>query len=271
VTEPSYLQWGSPRQRGRGRRGSDRAESFGTVADDYDRFRPSYPDAMIDDLVALAPAAALDVACGTGKATTLLAARGLNVLGVEVDPRMASVARRQGLAVEVGAFESWDAAGRRFDLIACAQAWHWIDAATGIGKAADLLNSGGTLVPFWNYGELDERTQQAMDEVYERTAPRLSRSGGGGARGFDQLEEEHLPHLRGSGRFVSIETRCHPWERDYSAVEWTDMVQTHSDHLQLEPEHRARLVDALHEMIEGQGGVLQVRYSTFGIFARVAG
>ncbi|HEU5006735.1 MAG TPA: class I SAM-dependent methyltransferase [Jatrophihabitantaceae bacterium] len=257
MTEPSYLQ-------------RARAESFGTIARDYDRFRPSYPDAIIDDLVALAPEAVLDVACGTGKATALLAARGLNVLGVEIDPEMAAVARGHGLDVEVGAFESWDAAGRRFDLITCAQAWHWIDPASGIDKAADLLNPGGTLVPFWNYGELDERTQQAMDEVYATVAPQLSRSGGG-ARGFHELERAHLPHLRESGRFAAIETRCHPWERDYSAVEWTDMLQTHSDHLQLEPDQRRRLVDALHKMIGEFGGVLHLRYSTFAIFARVAG
>jgi SAM-dependent methyltransferase len=257
VTEPSYLQ-------------RDRAESFGTVADDYDRFRPSYPDAMIDDLVALAPEAVLDVACGTGKATTLLAARGVNVLGVEIDPEMAAVARGHGLDVEVGAFESWNAAGRSFDLITCAQAWHWIDPARGIAKAVDLLNAGGTLVPFWNYGELDDPTQQAMDEVYARIAPQLSRTAGA-SRGYLQLESEHLPHLRESGRFASVEMRTHPWERDYSAVEWTDMLQTHSDHLQLEPEQRARLVDALHEMIERRGGALHVRYNTYAIFARVAG
>lgn len=258
MTEPSYLQ-------------RQRAESFGAVANDYDRFRPSYPEAMIDDLVALAPDAVLDVACGTGKATTLLAERGLNVLGVEVDAEMAAVARGHGLAVEVGAFESWDAAGRRFDLITCAQAWHWIDPATGIDRAAGLLRPGGVLAPFWNYGELDEQTQQAMDEVYARTAPQLSRSGCGGARGFHELESAHLPHLRESGRFAAIETRCHPWERGYSAVEWTDMLQTHSDHLQLQPDQRRRLVDALHEMVGELGGVLHLRYSTFAIFARVAG
>jgi tRNA1(Val) A37 N6-methylase TrmN6 len=78
-----------------------RAESFGRVAEEYDRYRPSYPAALIDDLVALRPARVLDVGCGTGKAAVLLAERGLPVLGVEVDQQMAGVARRHGIAVVV--------------------------------------------------------------------------------------------------------------------------------------------------------------------------
>ncbi|MFC4033133.1 hypothetical protein ACFO3J_16795 [Streptomyces polygonati] len=44
------------------------------------------------------------------------------MLGVEGDERMAEVARSHGVEVEVGAFETWDDAGRRFDLVTCADA-----------------------------------------------------------------------------------------------------------------------------------------------------
>src|SRR5579875_1636628 len=113
-----------------------RAESFGTVAANYDRFRPSYPPALIDDLVATGAHTVLDVGCGTGKAAVLLAARGLDVLGVEIDPKMAELARSHGVPVEVSSFEGWDAAGRMFDLLTCGQAWHWVDPARGVPKAA---------------------------------------------------------------------------------------------------------------------------------------
>jgi hypothetical protein len=87
------------------------------MAQQYDRYRPTYPDALFDDLAALEPMQVLDVGCGTGKAAVSLARRGLSVLGVDVDERMADVARRHGIAVEVAAFESWDDAGRQFDLL----------------------------------------------------------------------------------------------------------------------------------------------------------
>ena len=93
-----------------------RAQSFGSDARAYDRVRPGYPPELIDDLVADGRRAALDVGCGTGKAARLLQARGVEVLGLEIDPRMAEVARGHGVPVVVTAFESWDADGESFDL-----------------------------------------------------------------------------------------------------------------------------------------------------------
>src|SRR5579859_7520187 len=116
-----------------------RAESYGSVAELYDRARPSYPDALLDALVAGGAARVLDVGCGTGIAAALLAARGCAVLGVEPDARMAAVARAKGLDVEVGRFECWDARGRSFDLVTAAQSWHWIEPAGGVAKAASVL------------------------------------------------------------------------------------------------------------------------------------
>jgi trans-aconitate methyltransferase len=104
-----------------------RAGSSGRDAERYDRSRPSYPRVLVDRLMADRPRAVVDVGCGTGIAARLFAQRGATVLGVEQDPRMAEVARTHGVDVEVSGFEDWDAAGRRFDLLISAQAWHWVD------------------------------------------------------------------------------------------------------------------------------------------------
>jgi 2-polyprenyl-3-methyl-5-hydroxy-6-metoxy-1,4-benzoquinol methylase len=103
-----------------------RAESFGSVAEQYDRYRAGYPEGLIEDLVGMRPARVLDVGCGTGKVAVPLIRRGLSVLGVEADERMAGVARGHGVHVQVAAFETWDTAGQVFDLVTCGDAWHWI-------------------------------------------------------------------------------------------------------------------------------------------------
>ena len=74
-----------------------RAESFGSAAEAYDRFRSGYPDALIDDLLVARPSNTLDVGCGTGKVAAAIAARGFRVVGVEPDQRMAEVARARGV------------------------------------------------------------------------------------------------------------------------------------------------------------------------------
>ncbi|MGN6605933.1 MAG: class I SAM-dependent methyltransferase [Jatrophihabitans sp.] len=244
-----------------------RAESFGSVAADYDRYRPGYPDALIDELAALRPRQVLDVACGTGKAARQLAARGLDVLGLEIDARMAEVARGHGIPVEVGAFETWDAAGRTFDLITVAQAWHWIQPEAGIARAVELLRPGGSLAVFWNHDETDDDDEAvpALAEAYRRHAPGLGLQAGSHRK--HRTEPTHVQRLRDRGRFASVVTRDHPWQRTYTAAEWVGYVATHSDHLALPAEQQQRLYAAIGEAVESIGGTLTLRGGTYLILA----
>lgn len=243
-----------------------RAESFGAVAEHYDRYRPTYPDALIDDLVALGPRDVLDIGCGTGKAAVPLAARGLHVLGVEADARMAAVARRHGIEVEVGDFETWNAADRSFDLIVCAQAWHWIDPALGVPKAAGVLRSGGTIALFWNYDDLGTVAQTALDAAYEKHAPELLGSVVGGRN--KQSDREHAAPFRASTLFKNVRTGLYRWEGSFVADEWVGMVRTHSDHLLLPPARLDALAASVHDAICGLGGSLTSHYRTYLVAAQ---
>ena len=137
---------------------------FGEVAEQYDRHRPAYPDALVDDLVELAgleaDALVLEVGAGTGKATSMFAARGIRVLAVEPSAEMAAVARRvcagyREVRIEQADFERWDPAGREFALMFAAQAWHWVEPAVGFAKAASVLRPGGVLGGVLELGGLD--------------------------------------------------------------------------------------------------------------------
>src|SRR5262245_27358131 len=127
-----------------------RSTVFGEVAVQYDRSRPSYPDAMVDDLIGDTTPRVVDVGCGTGIAARLFLARGCDVLGVGPDARMAEVAQRSGIRVVMTRFEEWQTT-EQFDLLTSGQAWHWIDAEQGPVKAAEVLRVGGRLAAFWNY------------------------------------------------------------------------------------------------------------------------
>ena len=237
----------------------ERAESFGSVAEDYDRFRPSYPPQLFDDLVARHPVTALDVGCGTGKAARELAGRGVDVLGLEIDPRMAAVARRHGVTVEVSSFETWAAAGRRFDLITAAQSWHWIDPVLGAIKAADLLRPAGTLALFWNH----DKPETEFDDVYEALAPQLMAD-----RSRVPSKPTYAEGLAASGRFAEITTREYPWSRTYTTDQWVGYVRTHSDHATLPPDQLDAVTSALRDAIDARGATLTVQGGTYTICAR---
>ncbi|MBB5158732.1 class I SAM-dependent methyltransferase [Saccharopolyspora phatthalungensis] len=241
-----------------------RAGSFGSVAEQYNRFRPSYPDALIDSLLALQPKDVLDVGCGTGKAATALLKRGLDVLGVELDERMAEVAAREGVVVEVASFETWDDAGRQFDLIISGDAWHWINPDTGIRRAADLLRPGGTIARFWNVHELEEPVLAAFEDVYREHAPG-TRVGGSVPRSTEGVADP----FAGEEAFTAFDAQTHHWQLTLSADEWIGLVTTFSDHQQLESERRSALLAALHATIEEKfGGTVRTRSETFVQLAR---
>jgi SAM-dependent methyltransferase len=245
-----------------------RAGSFGDDASLYDRARPSYPTALVGTLVAERPRRVLDVGCGTGISGRLFVAQGCDVLGVEPDGRMASVARQHGLAVEVGSFEAWDAAGRTFDLVACGQAWHWVDPVAGAAKAASVLRPGGRIGLFWNQGHPQGALRQALDAVYRRIAPRLEEYSILLRTTDVERLEVATQGLEATGAFAEVQTSRYPWSHTYTRREWIDFLLTHSDHRALEPATRTLLLDEIGAVIDDVGGEVTISYNCWLVTAR---
>jgi SAM-dependent methyltransferase len=167
------------------------AESFGLDADRYDRARPRYPDALVDRIAAGAARSqhrpdipeVLDVGCGTGIVARQFQAAGCRVLGVDPDARMADLARRYGLEVEVSTFEAWPSAGRAFDAVVSGRAWHWVDPVAGAAAAARALRPGGRLAVFWNAFQPPSDLAEAFAAVYRRVMPDSPLFRGGAGHG----------------------------------------------------------------------------------------
>jgi SAM-dependent methyltransferase len=242
---------------------SRRAGSFGEDPVAYDRARPGYPPALVDALVCDGGLDVVDVGCGTGKLAVLLADRGCRVLGVEHDERMAEVARRHGIEVEVAPFESWDDRGRRFDLVAAAQAWHWIDPVVGSQKAASVLRPGGRLAVVWNLMAHEPWLRAALDEAYARHAPELASSVVLGL----EVADEGLVGVDETGAFGPQSSRKDVWQQRYTTAEWLDQLPTHSDHRVMSTDRRAALLGAIGAAIDNNGGHLTVTYTTLCITA----
>ena len=252
----------------------ERSRLFGQQAEAYDRFRPSYPDAVIDELLGPVPAGleVLDVGCGTGIASRQIAQRGAKVLGVELAPRMAEIARGHGVEVEIAAFEGWDAAGRTFDRVTSAQAWHWLDLPIASLKAATVLRPGGRLGLIWNAGYQTDDLADALDEVYASVVPsgghRLFR-GYAADRSSDMKAglESEIDAVSVVPDFGAPTQKWFPWTRVYQRDEWLDQLVSRSDHAALEPAVRERLFEAIGAAIDDRGGSFVMNFETVLITA----
>ena len=175
---------------------------------------------------------------------------------------MAHFARANGVPVDLASFEAWDPAARTFDLLTAGHAWHWVDPAIGLPKAASVVNPGGTVALFWNYHALDESLLEAFDAAYRVHAPELTVVGRDPSRATD------VDPFAESNQFTPGKARTYRWSRQLSADEWVGMLATFSDHQRLGRERLNNLQAAVRTAIQASGGVVRSACGTYVWSAR---
>jgi SAM-dependent methyltransferase len=246
------------------------AESFGSDPERYDRTRPRYPQALIDRIIASTPGRdVLDVGIGTGVSAQPFQTAGYRVLGVEVDPRMAQLARDRGFAVEIAKFEDWDPIGRSFDAVISGMTWHWVDPAAGAAKAAEVLRTEGPLALFWNVHQPPPDLANAFAEVYRRVLPdtpfaALPRDP---VAGHSQILDAAAAGITASGGFDVPKRLRFDWERDYTRDQWLDQVPTFGGHSTFAAEKLDRLLTGIATTIDHIGGSFTMHYAAMALIA----
>jgi trans-aconitate methyltransferase len=230
-------------------------QTFGSVAELYDRARPEYPTAVFDDLAALAQlesgSRVVEIGPGTGKATVELTRRGYAVTGVELSEDLAAVARRNvpDAKVVVADFEQWEPAEADFDAVVAFTAFHWIAPELRFAKPARLLRPGGTLaVVATRHVRNDDPFWLASQEDYDAVVPHPDNAP-------PPLPEEVPPAEVDEELFPTVERRLHSVETVYSPDEYLALIGTYSDNIALPAAQREELFGRLHARIAAQGAV----------------
>lgn len=236
--------------------------TFDSAADSYDEARPRHPDALVRRLIRdarLAPGArVLEIGCGTGRFTRRLAPTGTEVIGVELGPRLAALARRNlrrypNVRVIRAPFETWPLPAQPFDLVVAASSFHWLDPKLRARKCARALRPGGLLAlvggahvaggtePFW----VESQRCYIRWVPGTRVGVRLPRAS---ALRFP------VPDLDHSEKFGPCVVRRFALERTYTAQEYRNLLLTFSDVLAMPVRRREGLVDCLIELIRSRYG-----------------
>lgn len=146
-------------------------EKFSGRAEFYDRYRPSYPDALIDWLYEKTRAEAVaDVGAGTGKLTVCLTKKPWRVTAVEPNADMLARLKEnvpEARIIQASA-EHTGIEANSVDLVTVAQAFHWFDERAFREECLRILTPRGRLSILWN-----ERTECALSREWSEICARF--------------------------------------------------------------------------------------------------
>lgn len=239
--------------------------TFNTVCAEYDRWRPGYVRELYDDIFAAKEinrsSHVLEIGIGTGQATLPILEKGCALTAVELGGSLAEYARRkfrdyETLKVINTAFQDYECPAGSFDLIYSASAFHWIPEGIGYTKVLNLLKSGGVFARFANHPYRDKEREDlhiAMEEIYAEYMPGSSKVGE-----YGEADAEKLADISRKYGFADVRYTLYHRTRTFTAVEYTALLGTYSDHIALAEQKRAALFDEIQGVIREYGDQITV-------------
>ncbi len=224
-----------------------RARSFGSIAERYDRYRPSTPPAVIDWLLPFAADHVVDLAAGTGATTKGRVRRVRAVTAIEPDPGMREVlvATVPRATVVAGTAEAIPLSDDSVDAVCVSSAWHWFDQPSAANEIARVLRDGGRLGVVGTGLDHDAPLIATVDATlaYESPTPR---------------DSGHDARLPDGTAFGDIETHSLKWTQKMVVEDLVQLFATYSRMIVLTEQRRSELLDRARQVLlrelSSQGG-----------------
>lgn len=225
-----------------------RRTSFGGAAELYDRVRPTYPtDAITWMLGTTSRRRVADVGAGTGIFSRLVAGLGHDVIAIEPDREMRTMAEASGTSAVEGSAEVIPLPDASVDAVFAAQAYHWFDKDLFHSEAARVLRQDGVLGVIWNHRD------ESVDWIRELTSI-IGHDGGAESRRF---ESANL-----SPRFGPVESKQFRHAKLHSVETLLELVRSRSTYLTEEASARAAMERRVRDVVRGLPAWFELPYLT---------
>lgn len=251
--------------------------TFGAAAEEYDRWRPRYLPQLFGDLFAATgvgpEAIALEIGCGTGQVTSVLAEQVDRLHVVDIAPELLAYTRAAlgdppHVAWHHASFEDLDLAPASLDLIVAAASFHWVDPAIRYTRTAELLRPGGSLALVGTH-----HLEGGTPDFFEATQALY-------VRYLDDDPDFRLPSevdvsgyvdaIADSGLYEPAVVQVYDGEQTFDSRSWPGLLGTFSPMLALPPERRSAMLAEMADLIEERfGGTVRRRVAYSLLTARV--
>lgn len=148
---------------------------FSDRAEDYVKYRPSYPTEAIAFILAEFASPdqllAADVGAGTGISSRLLAECGVRVVAIEPNAGMRQAAEPHPLVeFREATAEATHLADRSVDLVTCFQAFHWFDPIPTLREFHRILKPSGRLALVWNTRDRNDTFTAEYSQIVRKAS-----------------------------------------------------------------------------------------------------
>jgi len=196
---------------------------FTDRVDDYIRYRPGYPDAVVAKLeselgLVRERTRVVDLGTGTGISAELFLRAGYSVIGVEPNTAMRSAAERLLASYEHfrcvdGTAEATTLPDGAADLVVAAQAFHWFDRESARREVHRILAPHGAVALMWNDRQLDSTPfLRGYEEALRRWAT-----------DYTKVNHQNLTHAEIASFFAPAECKLHVFA-NHQDFDWEGLL-----------------------------------------------
>ncbi|MFD2796430.1 class I SAM-dependent methyltransferase [Promicromonospora vindobonensis] len=228
----------------------------------YQDARPPYPSLVADFVrrrVGRVRTAA-DVGCGTGLSTTVVRLMADEVVGVEPDHAMLSVARgHHGSAIrlQLGSAERTGLPDSSVDLIVAASSAEWFDQVAAQKEFGRVLRANGSVLLIWHHRIVLDAESRGFDMLWTQLAgPRLG---------------PYPEDIDGIVVPAFLQGRVHRWERsDWHLFDADRLISFARSSVYFQRGQTRSGADAhLRDFVEGAGGQIRLPFRTVAYLGRL--
>jgi SAM-dependent methyltransferase len=234
---------------------ADRSRSFGSIADQYNRLRPSPPPAAIDWLLPDRASLVVDLAAGTGLLSRAIGGKAGQLLAVEPDTRMSSVllAESPGARAVAGVGEALPLRSAAADAVLISSAWHWMNPEFAVPEIGRVLRDGGRFGLIWTSRDREVEWVRRIDQLREPADSPVLRTPadqpGGAETPRHRIRHVALPE---SHPFTNIETASFTFTRTIAVDDYAPMIATYSRIITAGEPERAEILARVRESVDAQ-------------------
>lgn len=246
---------------------------FGADAQGYHNSRVTYPQEIYDRIAEyhslLTNARILEVGCGTGIATFELAKRGYRVTALDIDANMISQARENlkkgGVEGRVefieSSLENVDLPSSHYDLVASAQAFHWIEPTIAYRKVHGAIKPNGGIALWWSYDTRKDIIERVR-ATFSRYCPDVKH------RRMSEAVDLTTAYVASSGLFCNAAREEHYKEFEWKIENYVNFVRSLSWTAALAAEQKEAFFSEIGEMLKEFELPLKMRFKTVLILAK---